>query len=307
MDGAQLDPQEIEALREAFRPGESSASKNEAVPVALLREERLADRARPSAMALGTRWAALAQPMMTRHLGVQVDLQVTGAEPVSAASLREELDGSWLAGLNTKGNDILLAVSGPLIVSAAVRWLSGKVENAEDRRPSQAALRLFAPLGRSMEDAFRRAWAEVMGDVAVSRPPNLPSNTQSEALISISITVAGEVHGRTRLLIPPPALLSSATPVVPPPTQSDALADVPIELCIELGRTQITLSALAALQPGEVLTLAQPLQEPLPIRCGAVTAAYGKIVLRGEALSIAVVANPGDKAPSQTPPNEEGK
>lgn len=298
MNGMTLDPQELLALREAFQAGEPEVPSG-ALPVALLRE-RLVDRAKPGAMALGARWAGLAGPALARGLGAPIEIQVSGVEQVSGNSLRDELDGAWLVGLTARGQEAILAVSGPLIVAAAVRWLSGRFEPIGERRASPAALRLFSSLGRAIEEALRRAWLDVLGETL-----NLvPAKTQAPGffgpMTSLLLTTEGEAQGKIRL-IAPPQMLQERSALVPPPnkTSTDALSEVPVELSIELGRTKITLAELAALRPGDVLTLGQSLSEPLLVHSSGIQAAHCKVLLKGEALHVEVVPSPQQAAPAR--------
>ncbi len=68
----------------------------------------------------------------------------------------------------------------------------------------------------------------------------------------------------------------------------DALLKVPVSLAIEVGRTQMSLSALLDTQEGSVIELDRHLDEPLDILVNGALIAHGIVVLANEKFGLQI-------------------
>ena len=57
------------------------------------------------------------------------------------------------------------------------------------------------------------------------------------------------------------------------------LADVPVEVCVELGRVRVSLGELLALGPGALLELDQAADAPVEIRVNGTLVGHGELVV----------------------------
>jgi flagellar motor switch protein FliN len=72
--------------------------------------------------------------------------------------------------------------------------------------------------------------------------------------------------------------------------QSDVsfLGDIPVEVVIELGRTQMVLRNLAGLNVDDVVELDQPMDKPLDVVVGGKLIARGELVMVGDRMALRV-------------------
>ncbi len=75
--------------------------------------------------------------------------------------------------------------------------------------------------------------------------------------------------------------LSHSTPQAGEPRDLRLLADIELELCVEIGRARLPLRQLLALTPGSVVELDRALGEPVDVLVN------GKLVARGQIVTIA--------------------
>jgi flagellar motor switch protein FliN/FliY len=64
------------------------------------------------------------------------------------------------------------------------------------------------------------------------------------------------------------------------PSETDAPADIPVTLTVELGRVSLPLHRLADLKPGDVLELGRHAHEPVELTSG------GRLIARGELVQV---------------------
>lgn len=76
------------------------------------------------------------------------------------------------------------------------------------------------------------------------------------------------------------------------------LFDIPIELVVELGRTQLTVGEIAELQEDDVLKLDSLAGQPLDILAGGRLFGRGEIVLEGERVGLRITELVGHNASS---------
>jgi flagellar motor switch protein FliN len=87
---------------------------------------------------------------------------------------------------------------------------------------------------------------------------------------------------------PPPPSPKTAARSAPEDFGLEILADIPVELTVELGRTKIPIHELLKLQPGSALKLAQLEGEPVDILANDVLIARGEVVVRNEKYGIRI-------------------
>ena len=78
------------------------------------------------------------------------------------------------------------------------------------------------------------------------------------------------------------------------------LNDVPVELAVEIGRTQMTIGETLQLRPGSVVSLNRLAGEPVDLLVNGKTIAHGEVVVIDEEFGLRVtdVAAPRGAAPS---------
>jgi len=296
-----LDPAEMEAIQAAIRetsPRRSfGAQDHEATRLALITDDRIAESARPVLLNLGTRWIRSATRALRGHLPGTWQLDVVGAEVIDGATLKEELRGGWVSGLATGAAvdatshvaEMVLAAHGGVVDIAAAKRC-GEAEPTADsaRPPSAVSLRLFQPAGRAMLDSFAVAWREVFpSDLVASSDLSIVSRLiGSQTVVRIALTFGGAVSGRVQLyarpdcLVPrtfPPAAFRAKAQLV-----ANALANVPVEVVVELGTLRLPLHRLRTLKYGETFTLQGFVDSRVPVYCGGALKAWAKpVVCRG--------------------------
>jgi flagellar motor switch protein FliN len=85
------------------------------------------------------------------------------------------------------------------------------------------------------------------------------------------------------------------------------LADVPVELAVEIGRTRMTIAETLALAPGSIVTLDRLAGEPVDLLVNGRAIARGEVVVIGEEFGFRVTQVLGEPArpapaPFEPPP-----
>ncbi len=311
MSDALLDPQEMEAIQVAIRETAPrrgfSAHETEPTRLALITDDRLAEAARPVLINLATRWIRSATRALRSHLPGSWQLDVVGAEILDGTAAKEELRGGWVAGLHAEnGIEVVLAAHGGVIDIAAAKRCGASAPTADGNRlPSAVALRLFQPAGRAMLDSWSVAWREMFSsDLAGSSDLSIVSRLiGASTVVRVTLTFTGAVNGRLQVfarpetLIPPRSALAAIKANVA--RIANALAQVPVEVVVELGTLQLPLDQLRRLEPGTVLTLHGFVDSLVPVYCGGVLKAWAKPVVCRGVLAVqieAVVHGQGPKS-----------
>src|SRR5262245_11344833 len=124
MEGPVLDANELDAIRDAIRdqgraPARNAASRvePEATPIALIADDRAAERVRPASLKLAARWATAAAARLSRQVGVKLTVELSAVAIVEGASLRETIEGAFTGCVEATGRPglALLAAGGPMI------------------------------------------------------------------------------------------------------------------------------------------------------------------------------------------------
>jgi flagellar motor switch protein FliM len=303
MEGPILDPQELEAIRNAIRaagraapPQPEGGEGEDAIPIALIADDRAAERVRPTGNKIANRWTGVARTRLLRLMGVKLGFDVHSVEIIEGSSIRDELPLSWSCAVDAEGRPgaALVSVAGPIVEALAGCVLGAPLEDAvgEARAPSPTALRLFQPIGEVVALALAEVWREEQGcRVALRMEEDRVEATSRllsdlEVVVAVTLAISGPTRGTARLIARPETLVMPATPVeavpAPPGAIEEALGAVPIEVRVELGTAHMSMAEFSGLQPGAVLALDRFVDDPLPVRCAGVIKAVGKaLVSRG--------------------------
>jgi flagellar motor switch protein FliN/FliY len=87
-----------------------------------------------------------------------------------------------------------------------------------------------------------------------------------------------------------PLEASAAAPAPSPGTAGDlrVLRDVPVELAVEIGRTQMTIGETLELGPGSIVTLARQAGAPVDLLVNGRTIARGEVVVIDEEFGLRI-------------------
>lgn len=295
MSDALLDAEEMEAIQAAIResapPRRGPGSiDHEPTRLALIADDRMADAARPVLIGLANRAVRFAQKALKNHLPGVWQLDVVGAEVVDGASAKDELRGGWIAGLRSGDAEMLVATHGAVIDVAAARRCGAPATMTSDpnRAPSNVSLRLFQPAGRALLDAWSASWKEVFStDMAASADLGIVSRLiEARSVVRLVLTFSGAMSGRVSVYVRPEVLVQR--PVALAAFKADALriagalANVPVEVVVELGTLRLRLRELRKITPGQTYTLQGFVDSRVPVYCGGVLKAWARpIVCRG--------------------------
>ena len=305
MSLAILDSAELDAIRTAL--GQSTptsprstplAAVENAMPIAIIADDRSAERARPDGLKLAQRWAAATRLRLHRLCGVKLDLDGLSVDVADARTLKDQLAASWNACLEVNGRSgrALMVTSGAIIEGMAARLLGGDVGN-NDRPPSAAALRVFTPAGEAILAALIDAWRDEQScearPVAAGIDDWRREVSDSDLLVVITLTISGATNGRVRLLCAPQTLLLPPPPlrIVPASVETirGVLGEVPVEVRADLGRVCLSMNELAHLRPGAVVLLDRAVGDPLPVYCADRLVGFGRALVTRGALAIQLV------------------
>lgn len=212
--------------------------------------------------------------LATEQLSVD-DYVKTLPTPTALASVR----------VGPLGAIALLDLDLPLALLLVERLLGGPgdpAQTAVPRRPTDLeagliASGLLAPAVRAIDDALSDVGgepSELLGIETTPQPMQLSAPGELLLLLTYRIEVRGELPAQGLLSLGYPVApllghldtLAGATADDAEPGETEiargALLDAPLELRVELGGSTLPASALAALQPGDVLCLDHPVGAP---------------------------------------------
>jgi flagellar motor switch protein FliN len=102
---------------------------------------------------------------------------------------------------------------------------------------------------------------------------------------------------------------TASAPVEPSSAELERLYDVPVELAVEIGRTQMTIRETLALGPGSIVTLHRLAGDPVDLLVNGKPIARGEVVVLDEEFGLrvtevlvaegAVAEAPAPPAPAQ--------
>lgn len=293
MSESLLDPEEMEAIQVAIRETAprraSSAPDVEPTRLALIVDDRSAESARPILINLATRAARHAGPALRPYLGTSWQLDVIGAEIIDGAAAKEELRGGWVAGLQSGTSELVVSAHGAVIdVAAARRCGSTAPAPASQRAPSPVALRLFQPTGRALLQAWTDGWREVFSsELAASSDLAIVARLiEARSVVRVALAFNGTVGGRVHVYARPDVLLPAPTELAAFKANAqriaNVLANVPVEVTVELGTLRMQLRELRALTTGATFTLRNFVDSTVPVYCEGVLKAWARpVVCRG--------------------------
>ncbi|HEY6177010.1 MAG TPA: FliM/FliN family flagellar motor C-terminal domain-containing protein [Kofleriaceae bacterium] len=303
MSDSLLDPLEMEAIQAAIRetsPRRSAgAPEYEPTRLALISDDRIAEAARPILINLATRWIRSATRVLRAHLPGNWQLDVVGAEVVDGTTVKEELRGGWVAGMrasevNTDDPtaaipEVVVAAHGGVIDIAAAKRCGATAPTSDTARPpSSVSLRLFQPAGRAMLESFGTAWREVFAsELAPSSDLAIVSSLiNAQTVVRVALTFGGSVAGRVQIyarpevVIPRPAALAAIKANAR--LIANALANVQVEVVVELGTLRMPLKQVRRLEHGSTFTLQGFVDSRVPVYIGGALKAWAKpVVCRG--------------------------
>jgi flagellar motor switch protein FliM len=267
----------------------------DAMPVALIADDRAAERGRPNGLRIGNRWAAYTRERLGRLTGTTIDVEVVGSETVEAGTLREEIGAGWTCCIDVPGRpaSALLLVTGPIIDALSAVVLGGRAAGGRSlRRPSAASLRLFERPGAIICESLATAWREEQSlDLRADCDPARVEKWRREmgdddVIVVVTLSVGEPTAGVVRLIARPETLVVPPAPFesIPAPRGAieEALGCVPIEVRVELGTIRISMAELARLQPGTLIPLHKFVDDPLPVSLAGKVKAHGRaLVSRG--------------------------
>jgi len=298
---ALLDPQEMEAIQAAMRESSPrrSASQPDLEPtrLALIADDRIADAARPVLINLATRWVRSATRALRSHLPGAWQLDVVGAEIIDGATTKEELRGGWVAAATSGDAEIVIAAHGAVVdIAAAKRCGAAKPKAEGSRPPSAVALRLFEPTGRALLDSWGGAWREVF-DRALTPSADLAIVTRlidARSVVRVAMTFTGAIAGRIQIYARPEVLVTRPAALAAIKANAklivNALANVPVEIVVELGTLRLPLEALRKLDPSATFTLPGFVDSRVPVFCEGALKAWAKPVVCRGVLAVQIIS-----------------
>jgi flagellar motor switch/type III secretory pathway protein FliN len=272
--------------------------------------------ARAELLELASHWAESAPRALRAQLPGAWQVRVIEIELVESALAMEELEGGWVAEARRGGHGPLspvlaLAIHGGIIEATAARRCGdarGREGSGPVRRPpTAAAVRLFDPTGHAVLESWLAAWNRrgqgelvaspaLPGALSASRArgatpePRLGELGGRGELLRVTLAWSGSVQGRCQVVVAPAALVPLIEEAGPADPQAalERLAEVQVELSVELGTLQLALDQLRRLQPGACFTLPTFVDAPVPIFVGGVLKAWGTPVVHRGVLAVAV-------------------
>lgn len=307
MSDSLLDPLEMEAIQAAIR--ETSPRRSPGAPeyeptrLALISDDRIAEAARPILLNLATRWIRSVTRALRAHLPAgNWQLDVVGAEVIDGATAKEELRGGWVAGMRasepTSGAahdpiaavpELVMAAHGGVVDIASAKRCGAAAPTSDTARPpSPVSLRLFQPAGRAMLESFGAAWREVFAsDLTPSSDLGIVSSLiNAQTVVRVALTFGGSVNGRVQLYTRPEVMIQRPAALAAIKANArmiaNALANVPVEIVVELGTLRMPLRQLRHLEHGATFTLSGFVDSRVPVYCGGALKAWAKpVVCRG--------------------------
>jgi hypothetical protein len=299
---ALLDPQEMEAIQAAMResaPRGRAPSQPDVEPtrLALIADDRVAEAARPILINVASRWVRSATRSLRSHLPGQWQLDVVGAEIIDGATAKEELRGGWVAAAQSGQTEIVIGAHGGVIDIAAARRCGASAPTADSNRaPSAVSLRLFEPAGKAMVDSLGGAWREVFDrPLASSTDLNILARLiDARYVVRVAMTFAGAATGRLSIYARPEMLIGrpAALAAIKANAQivANALANVPVEVIVELGTLRLPLKAIRTLDPGATFTLPGFVDSRVPVFCEGALKAWAKPVVCRGVLAVQIIS-----------------
>ncbi len=292
-----LVPAELEAIAAAIREV-AIPPRAQTRPIPLPPADRAMSIARAELLELAGHWAEAAPRLLKGQLPGAWQVRVTDIELLERADRNADspaagLRGGWCAGASTQAGPVMVvAVHGALIEAVAARRCGDERGRGEPRRaPSAAALRLFDPTGWAIVEGWLAAWkGQGRGELRPTREPDeLETLMERPCLLRVELAWSGAVQGRCSVYVAPSALAPMAEPLpVDAREAMQRLAEVQVELRVELGTLPMGLEQLRLLQPGACFALPTFIDSRVPVFVGGVLKAWGVPVVHRGVLAVAI-------------------
>jgi len=315
-----LSAQELDAIRQTIGEGQR-AQRNalpiiDASPIALIADDRAAERARPDGLKMAQRWAPTVVRRLQRLCGAKVVAETVEAQITDGVTAKLSLVDAWTRSVVVAGKAGLgiLAITGPMIEGLAARLLGSSNDEppiaTTDRPPSQTALRVFSPIGEALAVTLCDAWRTEQAREVVLGARGLEDEWlrelgDNDLVVKLCVTLTGTNGGRLQILARPETMALPAPPVrvvlAADGAITQVLGHVPVDLRVELGRATLTMSELAMLQPGTVIAVHQARDGLLPVRIGGLQKAVGRALIVRGALAVEIVDPQSVEEPGQDP------
>lgn len=302
-----LTDEERDALKDSIQQTAQSPKSTlpklpEPTPVALIADDKATERVKPAALRIAERWCEALCRLVPPVTGAKIKVEIDDTVQNHTSEIVEELAHSWLGQVlpgHGRGS-FLISASGKMVPELAAMILGGKYTAEDKTKPTTATLRVFGKIGHQIVVGLVRALQQEQGGEPKSVPPPKSAETWTPfadelPVIMVRLSVTGDVEGTVRFVSPPDALavprqLPNA-PQTDPALARAVLADVPVELSVELGSTTMRAQEFSSLEPGAVLSLDSLIGDPLPVRVGGRLHAFGHAVLMGDVIAVEI-ANP---------------
>lgn len=297
MNESALVPAELEAIAAAIREV-SLPPRAQTRPIPLPPADRAMAVSRAELLELASRWAEEAPRLLKPLLAGSWQVRVTDIELIDGARAKAELRDGWVGG--GKAGEPLLAVSihGAIIEAVAARRCGDTRARIEGRRPpSPAARRLFDSTGWALVESWLELWkAPGRATLAPAREDELTGMLALPELLRVSLAWSGALQGRLEILVVPSALadLPAAAPLSTAAAM-EHLAEVEVEVRVELGALQLGLDELRQLQPGDCFALPTFVDSRVPVFIGGVLKAWGTPVVHRGVMAVAIEQVVGER------------
>jgi hypothetical protein len=298
---AALDAAELEAIQAAIRGsvprggGSNAAEEVEATHLALIADDRVAQAARPVLSGVIGKWAKDAQRVLASHIPGQWRLEVVGGEVIDGPTAKEEMRGGWTCALKGGDLELALVVHGNAIDAAVSQRCGGPIASI-GRAPSLMMLRLFKPAGQAIAASIGNKLTELL-----DRPIQETSDTavidriiEARGVVRVAAVFGGDLGGQINIYARPETLVAPAA-ILPAARAeqaviANAMANVPVEVVVELGTVQLPLSALRNLDPTITHALPGFVDSRIPLFCGGALKAWVRPVVTRGVLAVEIVA-----------------
>lgn len=312
MSDGVLSAEELEAIQKTTGGKKAPAisrpdSAVEAMPIALIADDREGEKARPRALAIANRWAPMLSSRAKRAFNLDLEISVEEAAVTDGSYLGRSLPPTWQRAVVVDGGLDLMVVSvgGPLVEVIAAILLGAKIDEdeeppPEDRAPSPVAKKIFARGGK----LFMSTLLEVVRGEDPRPFEALETEAASEArwrglsdsdpIIVTTLKIESPVAGIVRLIGTPEAFVpprpEPSVPSVPREAILAALEGVTVDLVVELGGARLPMREVKGLGPGTLIKLDRSMSEPVPVRCGGVEKARGQVISQNGNFAVEIVS-----------------
>jgi flagellar motor switch/type III secretory pathway protein FliN len=236
---------------------------------------------------------------MRSHLPGEWQVDVVGADLVDGSTAKDELRGGWVAASRVPSGDaeLVFAAQGGLIeVAAAKRCGAAAPTSDPGRVPSAVSLRLFDPAGRAMLESWAQTWKELFDSEMVPSAdlPLIERVIEARSVLRLSLSFSGAVMGRLLVYARPDTLvprpLALAAHKAAAGAIANALANVPIDVVVELGTLRLRLEEFRGLKRGGTYVLPSFVDSRVPVFCGGVLKAWARPVVSRGVLAVEIIA-----------------